>query len=56
MEYRYFKVDGSMEKKWDIVIPEDWKRLFVSRTYTFRWSRKGYRKIICWDMYLNKTE
>jgi hypothetical protein len=27
---RYFKVDGSMEKKWDTVIPADLKRLFVS--------------------------
>jgi hypothetical protein len=29
MEWRYFKVDGSMEKKWDTVIPADLKRLFV---------------------------
>jgi len=28
-EQRYFKVDGSMEKKWDTVIPVDLKRLFV---------------------------
>jgi hypothetical protein len=35
------KADGSMEKKWDTVIPVDLKRLFVSRTYMFRWSRKG---------------
>jgi len=27
-EYRYFKLDGSMEKKWDTVIPADLKRLF----------------------------
>jgi hypothetical protein len=27
MEQRYFKVDGSMEKKWDTVIPADLKRL-----------------------------
>ena len=40
-EYRYFKVDGSMEKKWDTVIPADLKRLFVSGTYMSRWSRKG---------------
>jgi hypothetical protein len=40
-EYRYFKVDGSMEKKWDTVIPVDLKRLFVSGTYMSRWSRKG---------------
>jgi len=26
---RYFKVDGSMEKKWNTVIPADLKRLFV---------------------------
>jgi hypothetical protein len=25
----YFKVDGSMEKKWDTVTPADLKRLFV---------------------------
>ena len=30
-EQRYFKVDGSMEKKWDTVIPADLKRLF------FKW-------------------
>jgi hypothetical protein len=36
-----FKVDGSMEKKWDTVIPADLKRLFVSGTYMSRWSRKG---------------
>jgi len=30
MEKRYFKADGSMEKKWDTVIPADLKRLFVS--------------------------
>jgi len=40
-EERYFKVDGSMEKKWDTVIPADLKRLFVSGTYMSRWSRKG---------------
>ena len=27
LEYRYFKVDGSIEKKWDTVIPADLKRL-----------------------------
>jgi hypothetical protein len=32
-EQRYFKVDGSTEKKWDTVIPADLKRLFVSGTY-----------------------
>jgi len=32
-EYRYFKVDGSMEKKWDTVVPADLKRLFVSGIY-----------------------
>ena len=26
-------VDGSVEKKWDTVIPADLKRLFVSGTY-----------------------
>jgi hypothetical protein len=34
-ELRYFKVDGSMEKKWDTVIPADLKRLFVSGTYVY---------------------
>jgi len=38
---RYFKIDGSMEKKWDTVIPADLKRLLVSGTYMSRWSRKG---------------
>jgi hypothetical protein len=28
-EYRYFKVDGSMENKTDTVTPADLKRLFV---------------------------
>jgi hypothetical protein len=37
-EYRYFKVDGSMEKKWDTVIPADLKRLFVSGMYMSHWS------------------
>jgi hypothetical protein len=43
-EQRYFKVDGSMLKKWDTIIPADLKRLFVSGTYTSmsRWSRKVY--------------
>jgi hypothetical protein len=40
-EYRYFKVDGSMEKKWDTVIPAELKKLFVSGTYMSRWSRKA---------------
>ena len=40
-EQRYFKLDGSMEKKWDTVIPADLKRRFVSGTYMSRWSRKG---------------
>jgi hypothetical protein len=35
------KVDGSMEKKWDTVIPADLKRLFVGGTYMSLWSRKG---------------
>jgi len=35
---KIFKVDGSMEKKWDTVIPADLKRLFVSGTYMSRWS------------------
>ena len=39
-EWRYFKVDGSMEKKCDTVIPADLKRLFVSGTYMSRWSQK----------------
>jgi hypothetical protein len=29
---RYFKVVGSMEKRWNTVTPEDLKRLFVSGT------------------------
>jgi len=40
-EYRHFKVDGSMEKKWDTLIPSDLKRLFVNGAYMSRWSRKG---------------
>ena len=32
---------GSMEKKWDTVIPADLKRLFVSGTYMSHRSRKG---------------
>ena len=32
-EQRYFKVDGSMEKKWDTVIPAHLKRLFISGTH-----------------------
>jgi len=40
-DYRYFEVDGSMEKKWDTVIPADLKRLFISGAYMSRWSRKG---------------
>ena len=40
-KWRYFKIDGSMEKKWDTIIPGDLKRLFVSGTYMSRWSRKG---------------
>jgi hypothetical protein len=39
-EYRYFKVDGSMKKKWDTVIPADLKGRFVSGAYMSRWSRK----------------
>jgi hypothetical protein len=31
-DQRYFKIDGSIEKKWDTVIPADLKRLFVSGT------------------------
>ena len=34
-EWRYFKVDGCMEKKWDTVTPADLKRLFLSETYMF---------------------
>ena len=40
-EYRYFKVDGSMEKKWDTVILADLKRLFVSGTYYVPLVTKG---------------
>jgi len=58
---------GSMEKKWDTVIPADLKRLFVSGTYMSRWSRKGWQhgekvgycypsglgKTLCeWDIYV----
>jgi hypothetical protein len=32
-EYRYFNVDGIMEKKWDTVIPADLKRLFFKWIY-----------------------
>jgi len=38
MEQRYFKVDSSMEKKWDTVIPADLERLFVCGTYMSCWS------------------
>jgi hypothetical protein len=38
-EQRYFKLVGSMEKKWDTVIPADLKRLYVNGTYISRWSR-----------------
>ena len=34
-EQRHFKVDGSMEKKWNTVIAAGLKRLFVSGTYTY---------------------
>jgi hypothetical protein len=40
-EQIYFKVDGSMEKKWDTVTLADLKRLFVSVVYMSRWSQKG---------------
>jgi hypothetical protein len=40
-ELRYFKVDGSMEKKWNTVISADLKRLSVSGIYMSRCSRKG---------------
>jgi len=40
-EQRYFKIDDSMEKNRDTVIPADLERLFVSGTYMSRWSRKG---------------
>jgi hypothetical protein len=36
-EQRHFKVDGSMEKKWDTAIPADLRRLFVSGTYMPCW-------------------
>jgi len=35
------EVRGSMEKKWDTVIPADLKRLFVSGTYMPLWLLKG---------------
>jgi len=28
-EYRYFKVDGNMEKKWDTVIPADLEKTLL---------------------------
>jgi hypothetical protein len=40
-EQRYFKIDGSMEKKWDTVIPADLKILFVYGKYMSHWSQKG---------------
>jgi hypothetical protein len=43
-EYRY-EVDGSMEKKWDTLIPVDLKRLFVNGIYMSRWSQKGLSDI-----------
>jgi hypothetical protein len=39
-EYRYFKVDGSMEEKWDTVIPDDFKKTPLSGTHMSRWSQK----------------
>ena len=42
-EQRYFKVDGSMEKKWDTVIPADVKRLFISETCMSPLVTKGLR-------------
>jgi hypothetical protein len=39
-EQIHFKVDGSMEKKWDTVIPADLKRLFVSGSYVPHWSKR----------------
>ena len=43
-------VDGSMEKKWDTVIPADLKRLFVSGTYCYP---SGLEKTLCkWDIYV----
>jgi len=38
-KWRYFKLDGDMEKMWDTVKPADWQILFVSGTYVSRWSR-----------------
>ena len=35
------QVDGSMEKKWDTVMPADLTRLCVSGTYMPCWSQKG---------------
>jgi len=34
-----------MKKKWDPVIPEDLKRLFVSGTCMSRWSQKWLRQL-----------
>jgi len=52
MEQRYFKVDGSMEKKWDTVIPADLKRLFVRQMS--RWSQKGQGKYTLSDVMFTK--
>jgi len=52
MEWRYFKVDVSMEKKWDTVIPADLKRLFVSETYMSCWSQKGFLRVFTYSLTL----
>jgi hypothetical protein len=45
-EQRYFKVDGSMEKNRDTVIPADLKFLFISGTYSGFGGLEG----ACWPL------
>jgi hypothetical protein len=44
-EQTYFKVGGSMEKKWDTVIPADLKTLFVSGTIYVLLVTKGLNEV-----------
>jgi NADH:ubiquinone oxidoreductase subunit B-like Fe-S oxidoreductase len=46
-EQRYFKVDDSMEKKWDTVIPVDLKTLFVSGTYICPAGHERVKDLTC---------
>jgi len=50
-EYRYFKADDSMEKKWDTAIPADLKRLFVSGTYVSLVTKR-----VKWQKWIFKTQ